>query len=142
MTVPYPVIPSVLRRYAAAGILFADPRAVLPLSDWGANVSTADPASVSGPGWHGTRYLFWAIAPVDHSGRQQTITVNGTKEVIQGDFLIVSGNVSVDSSGRIRELVESIDPSTSGDTYALNVTYSGYGAPVRVSAPPTDRPAH
>jgi hypothetical protein len=140
VTAPYPVVPAVLNQYGQAGVLFDDPRAVLPLADWAAEVWTAKPGSVSGPGWHGTKFLFEAIPMTNpSSGGRGTVTQNGVRHVIKGDFIIINGSVAIDSSGRVRELTENMFPSTSTIAYTLDITYGDYGSSVRVAAPATYR---
>jgi hypothetical protein len=140
VTAPYPVVPAVLKQYGQADVLFDDPRAVLPLADWASDVWAANPASISGPGWHGTKYLFVAFPVMNpSSGGQGTVTRNGVQQVIKGNFMIINGSVSIDSSGRVRELTENMLPSTSAIAYTLDITYGHYGSSVRVAPPATYR---
>jgi hypothetical protein len=90
-------------------------------------VRVAGPAS--GSGWRGTKYTF-------------TLTVGPSQYAVTA-----SGTVSVDSAGRVRQLVIK-DPSEffliepgkkQAIAFAQTLTFGGFGTPVRVTAPPADQ---
>jgi hypothetical protein len=91
----------------------------------GAAVHGAGP--VSGPGWTGTRYTFIAHL---YGGRES-----------------VTGTVYVDRQGRVRRLMTiTTGLASPGRTTKIRVlatnreiTFSGFGAPVRVSPPPVSQ---
>jgi hypothetical protein len=93
----------------------ADLLAVLKQST---SVRVAGPAS--GSGWTGTKYSF-----------TETINLGGN--------IYFSGSVSVDSAGRVRQLVTVSDNSTSPTEGITTVTFGGFGAPVTVTAPPASQ---
>ena len=80
----------------------------------------------SGPGWTGTKYTF------------------GLKDAM-GDDSVETGTVYVDAQGRVRELTTTTVTSLAGEdsgektgafqTVTQDVTFSGFGAPVSVTAP-------
>lgn len=101
-----------------------DPRALLHLLKSGATVRDEGP--VSGPGWTGTKYIFTVRHPVS----------------IVTSF---SATVYIDSSGRIRHLAQTTvftpEPLRSGGpkvagVSTLDLNFSDFGTPVRVTAPP------
>ena len=83
--------------------------------------------SVSGPGWTGTGYAFSVrLAFGSGSGGEPTVAAAGT--------------VDVDQQGRVRDLtvtytVPANPPATAGRVSA-QMTFSDFGAPVSVTAPP------
>jgi hypothetical protein len=73
-----------------------------------------DAGPASGPGWTGTRYTFTArLSP----------------------RMSVSGTADVDQQGQVRRLVTTTT-RTGGVTTERDLTFSGFGAPVPVTAPP------
>lgn len=92
-------------------------------------VRAAGPAS--GPGWTGTKYSF-TLAPDSNQIPQKA-----------------SGTVSVDSAGRVRQLVikgSNIASVLHGKTFkketlafAQTLTFGGFGTPVTVAAPPASQ---
>jgi hypothetical protein len=82
--------------------------------------------SVSGPGWTGTRYAF-SVA----------LTLDAGRRVLTGH---ATGSIDVDQQGRVRQLhaaytVPAIAPAPLKQG-TVEMTFSDFGAPVRVSAPP------
>lgn len=121
--------------------LTANPARLLPLITWGfyANAdSVGGPADLlallksatsvrgegpaSGPGWTGTKYGF---------------TVNDAGPA----FNSISGTVSVDSSGRVRQLVTVLQGQAGATTMVNQVTiaFGGFGTPVSVTPPPASQ---
>ena len=91
------------------------------------SLTTLQPAGpASGPGWTGTRYTFTA----------SDIELDSVPQAV------INGSVTVDQFGRVRQLLL---PATAPDSYAagtgiqaltINLTFSGFGEPVNVQAPP------
>ena len=81
-------------------------------------VTVAGPAS--GPGWTGTRYAFSESPGAD---------------------IKLSGTVTVDQQGRARALVLTIRQGTAANMLVMTqaLTFSDFGAPVKVTAPPADQ---
>ncbi len=106
------------------GVEPLNPADLLALLKGATTVREAGPAS--GPGWTGTRYSFTA-KPVQ----------------LKGARLLISGTVSVDSSGRVRELVtETRIVESSGALWRRTtdtMTFGGFGIPVSVTAPPASQ---
>jgi hypothetical protein len=76
--------------------------------------------SASGPGWTGTRYAFTARFPAAHES--------------------VTGTVDIDQQGRVRRLVTLTTQGTHGRlTTDRDLTFSNFGAPVTVTAPPASQ---
>ena len=92
-----------------------------------AGAAAHDAGPVSGPGWSGTRYTFTAHL---HGGRES-----------------VTGTVYVDRQGRVRRLTtitaDLASPKRAAKIRGLatnrDITFSGFGAPVRVSPPPASQ---
>lgn len=76
-----------------------------------------DTGSVSGPGWNGNRYTFTSRLSPQWS---------------------VSGTAYVDRQGQIRRLMTTTTQSN-GTTTVRDFTFSGFGAPVPVTAPSADQ---
>ena len=94
-----------------------DPGALLALLRSAGTVTKEGAAS--GPGWTGTRYRF----TVATSGRVSPVT----------------GTVYVDGQGQVRRLVTAMTLQIGGgyhDTSTEDVSFSDFGAPVSVTAPP------
>jgi hypothetical protein len=83
--------------------------------------------SVSGPGWTGTRYAFSVTVATGPDGSGQP-TVRAT------------GTIDVDQLGRVRHLDAAYTlPATASappEQATVKMTFSDFGAPVSVSAPP------
>lgn len=98
-----------------------NPADLLALLKTVTTVRAAGPAS--GPGWTGTRYSF-TVPPIQRTGAR----------------LLISGTVSVDSSGRVRTLVTvSQIVESSGALWRRTtdtMTFGGFGIPVSVTPPP------
>lgn len=90
-----------------------------------AGTAVHDSGPVSGPGWTGIRYTF-------------TASLFGGQES-------VSGTVDVDQQGWVRRLVTVTTevgkraPRQSALRTARDITFSGFGAPVRVTTPPASQ---
>lgn len=92
-----------------------------------AGAAAHDAGPVSGPGWTGTRYTFTAHL---HGGRES-----------------VTGTVYLDRQGRVRRLMTITTDLYSPKRATKNrapatyreITFSGFGAPVRVSPPPVSQ---
>jgi len=102
---------------AINGFIAATPQQMLAEIKKAAEVTVAGPAS--GPGWTGTRYEF--------SSSPGAIKLSGT--------------VSVDQQGRTRALVLTIRLGSAANVSVTTqvLTFSDFGAPVMVTAPPTDQ---
>jgi hypothetical protein len=91
---------------------------------------------VSGNGWTGTKYGFTAtdVVPV---ARQ----IGGPNQKSRTVSVPISGTVSVDSSGRVRELatVTGLSPLGIDANAAAYVTFGDFGTPVTVTAPPASQ---
>jgi hypothetical protein len=99
------------------GYSFASDRPVSPDALLAVLQSTAtvrDSGSASGPGWTGFRYTFTA-----RLGPQSSVT----------------GTVYIDKQGRVRDLMTTATEQN-GLTTERDFTFSGFGAPVQVTAPP------
>jgi hypothetical protein len=88
----------------------------------GTTVHDAGPAS--GPGWTGVRYTFTASLA---DGRES-----------------VSGNVYVDQQGRVRRVTSTTEEGAQATgrpflTTQRDIAFGGFGAPVRVPAPPASQ---
>jgi hypothetical protein len=97
-----------------------DPGALLALLRSAGTVTDEGPAS--GPGWTGTKYGFTAAT----SGRVSSAT----------------GTVYVDSRGEVRRLLTIMTLPTGGgyhSTSTEDVSFSDFGAPVSVTAPPASQ---
>jgi hypothetical protein len=97
-----------------------DPGALLALLRSAGTVTKEGPAS--GPGWTGTKYRF----TVATSGRVSPVT----------------GTVYVDREGQVRRLVTIMTLQLGGgyhDTSTEDVSFSDFGAPVSVTAPPASQ---
>jgi hypothetical protein len=97
-----------------------DPGALIALLRSAGTVTKQGPAS--GPGWTGTKYGF----TVATSGRVSS----------------VSGTVYVDSQGQVRRLLTTAILQIGGgyhDTSTEDVTFSDFGVPVSVTAPPASQ---
>lgn len=97
-----------------------DPGALIALLRSAGTVTKEGPAS--GPGWTGTRYGF----TVATSGRVSSAT----------------GTVYVDRQGQVRRLMTTTTLQTGGgyhDTSTEDVSFSDFGAPVSVTAPPASQ---
>jgi hypothetical protein len=97
-----------------------DPGALLALLRSAGTVTKEGPAS--GPGWTGTKYRF----TVATSGRVSSVT----------------GTVYVDREGQVRRLVTTMTLQLGGgyhDTSTEDVSFSDFGAPVSVTAPPASQ---
>lgn len=91
------------------------------------SLTTLQPAGpASGPGWTGTRYTFTA----------SDIELDSVPQAV------INGSVTVDHDGRVRQLLL---PAVAPDSYAaatgiaaltINLTFSGFGEPVNIQAPP------
>ena len=83
--------------------------------------------SVSGPGWTGTRYAFSVTVAIGPAGSGQP-AVRAT------------GAIDVDQLGRVRRLVAAYTlpaiASARPERVTVEMTFSDFGAPVSVSAPP------
>jgi hypothetical protein len=100
-----------------------DPGALLALLKSAGTVTDEGPAS--GPGWTGTRYGFTVATPKD----AQTAT----------------GTVYVDSQGEVRRLLTIITLQIGGGYHATStedISFSDFGAPVSVTAPPASQVTH
>ncbi len=92
------------------------------------SVSTVDrQGGVSGPGWTGTRYAFSVSVAFGPAGSGlPTVTATGT--------------VDVDQQGRVRDLDAAYTlpaiASAPPERVTVEMTFSDFGAPVSVSAPP------
>jgi len=83
--------------------------------------------SVSGPGWTGTRYVYSAAFTIGAAGSGRPVAH-------------ATGTIDVDQQGRVRQLdaaytlpgIASAPPARG----TVEMTFSGFGAPVSVSAPP------
>lgn len=92
-----------------------------------AGAAARDAGPVSGPGWTGTRYTFTAHL---YGGRES-----------------VTGTVYVDRQGRVRRLMTiTTDLASPGRATKIQgpvtnreITFSGFGAPVRVNLPPVSQ---
>lgn len=85
--------------------------------------------SVSGPGWTGTRYAFSVTVALGPAGSgQRTVRATGT--------------IDVDQQGRVRRLDAAYrlpaiaSASAPAEPATVEMTFSDFGAPVSVSAPP------
>ena len=97
-----------------------DPGALIALLRSAGTVTKEGPAS--GPGWTGTKYRF----TVATSGRVSPVT----------------GTVYVDSTGQVRRLLTTMTLQIGGgyhDTSTEDVSFSDFGAPVSVTAPPASQ---
>jgi hypothetical protein len=97
-----------------------DPGALIALLRSAGTVTNEGPAS--GPGWTGTKYRF----TVATSGRVSPVT----------------GTVYVDSTGQVRRLLTTMTLQLDGgyhDTSTEDVSFSDFGAPVSVTAPPASQ---
>lgn len=107
-----------------------NPADLLKLVKSATAVHVAGPAS--GSGWTGTKYSF-------------TLTERDPNEIPEK----ASGTLSVDSAGRVRQLVISgselafVGPKAKKETlhFAQTQTFGGFGIPVRVTAPPASQVA-
>jgi hypothetical protein len=100
-----------------------DPSALLALLKSAGTVTDEGPAS--GPGWTGTKYGF-------------TVATSG-------GVSSATGTVYVDSQDRVRRLLTTITLQLGGgyqDTSAEDVSFSGFGTPVSVTAPPASQVNH
>ena len=83
--------------------------------------------SVSGSGWTGTKYAFSGAFALGPAG-SGLATANA------------AGTVDVDKQGRVRHLDATYTlhatPSAQPERVTIKMSFSGFGAPVRVSAPP------
>ena len=85
-----------------------------------------DEATASGPGWTGTKYGFSVTAPKNIAGAR--------------------GTIDVDSQGQVRRMLVTLTYAVGAEvhfTCVEDVSYSDFGAPVKVTAPPAsqvDRP--
>lgn len=83
--------------------------------------------NASGPGWTGTRYAFSVTVATGPAGSGQP-TVHAT------------GTIDVDQLGRVRRLAAAyaLPPTASArpEQVTVEITFSDFGAPVSVSAPP------
>jgi hypothetical protein len=129
---PAVVDPAEVAREGVTGFLAGmpiNPAGLLTLLKSAATVRAAGPAS--GPGWTGTKYTF--TLPPDSDQVPQK----------------ASGTVSVDSAGRVRQLVardSTVASVLHGNTVKKEVwavsqtlTFGGFGTPVTVTAPPADQ---
>ena len=97
-----------------------DPGALLALLKSAGTVTDEGPAS--GPGWTGTRYGFSVTAPKDTAGAR--------------------GTINVDSQGQVRRMLVTLTFAVGAGghfTCVEDITYSDFGAPVRVTAPPASQ---
>jgi len=95
-----------------------NPLTLLGLLKKAGTVTNDGPAS--GPGWTGTKYRF-------------SVTVGQSATV---------GYVDVDGQGRVRRLVADLESGPDKAKWVMaseDVTFSGFGAPVSVSAPPASQ---
>lgn len=102
------------------GFIAATPQQMLAEINKASKVTVAGPAW--GPGWTGTRYAFSASP-----GR--------------GAGIKLSGTVTVDRQGRARELVLTTQLTSAVNVLVMTqvLTFSDFGAPVTVTAPPADQ---
>jgi hypothetical protein len=105
-----------------------DPAELLSLLKSAGDIRDEGPAS--GPGWSGTKYGF---------------TVQNPVKIVQSD----RGTLSVDSDGHLRQLDQTVtfapaagQPVTPADVMKLDFTFSDFGIPVDVTAPPASQVAH
>jgi hypothetical protein len=98
-----------------------------------ADATVVDEGDTAGPGWTGTRYLFAVSHPRGTGGLVDSIT----------------GSISVDSQGHIRNLaqttvfVASGKPGTAGTMiYAADFTFSDFGIRFSVTPPPASQIDH
>jgi hypothetical protein len=87
--------------------------------------TVTDEGAASGPGWTGTKYGF-------------TITVFSTKVTTMATV----GYLDVDGQGRVRRLVAELTVGPAKKKWVMaseDVTFSDFGLPVSVSAPPADQ---
>jgi hypothetical protein len=100
-----------------------DPGALLGLLKSAGSVQAEGPAS--GPGWTGTKYAFALPRP----------------KFTHGKFSPEGGTVYVDSQGRVRRLVTTIDhqPPVGNAIATYDVTFGGFGVRVSVTAPPASQ---
>jgi Sigma-70 region 2 len=98
----------------------ATPQQMLAEIKKAGTVTVAGPAS--GPGWTGTRYAFTA-SPGPGSGVKLT------------------GTVTVDGQGRARALILTTRFTSAVNVFVMTqaLTFSDFGAPVTVTAPPADQ---
>ncbi len=97
-----------------------DPGALLALLKSAGTVTDEGPAS--GPGWTGTKYGFTVAA--------------------SGGVSSATGTVYVDSQGEVRRLLTIITLQTGGgyhSTSTEDISFSDFGAPVSVTAPPASQ---
>jgi hypothetical protein len=102
---------------ARGGFSFVSDRPVSPdalLAVLQPTATVRDSGPVSGPGWTGSRYTFTA-----RLGPQASVT----------------GTAYVDEQGRVHDLMTTATEE-SGLTTERDFTFSGFGAPVQVTAPP------
>jgi hypothetical protein len=97
-----------------------NPQDLLALLRSATDVRQAGPAS--GPGWTGSAYTFTIAA-----------TLNGPLHTPAG----LSGMVDVDQQGQVRELDARATFATT--VSQVKITFSAFGLPVSVSAPPTSQ---
>lgn len=94
------------------------------------SLTTLEPAGpASGPGWTGTRYTFTA----------NDIELDSVPPAV------IHGSVTVDQDGRVRQLLlpavapASYASATGIETLTINLTFSHFGVPVHVKAPPASQ---
>jgi hypothetical protein len=100
------------------GFITATPQQMLAEINKADTVTVAGP--VSGPGWTGTRYAFSASP---------------------GAGIKLSGTVTVDRQGRARALILTTRSTSAANVLVMTqvLTFSDFGAPVTVTAPPADQ---
>jgi hypothetical protein len=105
-----------------------DPAELLGLLKAAGDIRDEGPAS--GPGWSGTKYGF---------------TVRNPVSIVRSD----AGTLTVDRDGQLRQLDQTItlapnagQPVTKADVLTLDFTFSDFGTPVHVTAPPASETSH
>ena len=122
-----PVTPNRQPRLTAGLLSLAEtsPQNLLALLGSASQVSRQ--GSVSGPGWTGTRYEFSVTVAIGPAGSGQPA-------------VRAAGTIDVDELGRVRHLDAAYTlPATAAappERATVEMTFSGFGAPVSVSAPP------
>lgn len=86
----------------------------------------------SGPGWSGRRYAF-TVSPIFTS----KVEIGGVLTT-QSTPITMTGSVVVDTHGRVRRL-DLLKPEGAGSWLHGDMTFSDYGIPVTVTAPPPDQ---
>jgi hypothetical protein len=109
-------------KLVAGGVLAvgqANPQSLLAMLASAGTVQEKGPAT--GPGWTGTEYSF-------------TVTIRPSGP---GSAATVTGSVSVDRQGRVRDLAATVPGQLPGNTgIPVHMTFGDFGLPVSVAPPP------